>query len=362
MMRYLFLTLAMISSTACSRRDHEGRSEDEGSGKQEAGERRILFYRHPMTPAITSPVPRKDEMGMDYVPVYADEHAGAEAPGEGVEGLARVRVEGRRRQLIGLKTAKAEVRPLVKTIRTVGRIAYDPELYRTQEEFLSALKAYRRSRASALPRSRERAKSLVASSRLRLQSLGLSDAQIKDLGAGGKPEIGLLIAPGRGGMLWLYADVYEGELALIGAGQEVEATSSSLPGETFRGEIAAVDRVLNPATRSARVRVKIKDARGLLRPGMYLRAVILIPLGERLAVPGEAVVDTGVRQIVFVDEGDGFLDPRKVLLGVRSEDYVEVLEGVSEGDPVVTSGSFLIDSESKLKAAISAIAGGAHRH
>lgn len=349
------LALAIFLTAACSRQDDEGRA---GS----AGERKILFYRHPMKPAVTSPDPRKDEMGMDYVPVYADEAADAKAPGEGVEGLARVRVAGRRRQLIGLKTAKAEARTLVKTIRTVGRIAFDPDLYRTQEEYLSARKAYRRSRASAVPRSRARAKSLLASSRLRLQSLGLSDAQIEALDAGGKPEIGLLISPGRGGTLWLYADVYEGELSLVGAGQEVEATSASLPGETFRGEIAAVDRVLNPKTRSARVRVKIEDARGLLRPDMYLRAVIRIPLGERLAIPEEAVVDTGVRRIVFVDEGDGFLDPREVLLGVRSEDYVEVREGLSEGDSVVTSGSFLVDSESKLKAALSAIAGEAHRH
>ncbi len=354
-MRCLALTAALALAAACAREDHEGRA---GS----AGERKIIFYRHPMNPAITSSVPRKDEMGMDYVPVFADEAEDAKAPGEGVEGLARVRVEGRRRQLIGLKTAKAERRPLVKTIRTVGRIAFDPELYRTQEEYLSALKAYRRTKSSPLPRSRARARSLLGSSRLRLQSLGLSDAQIEALGSGGKPEIGLLIAPGRGGTLWLYADVYESELALVAAGQEVEATSTSLPGETFRGEVAAIDRVLNPKTRSARVRVKIEDARGLLRPDMYLRAVIRIPLGERLAIPEEAVVDTGVRRIVFVDEGDGFLDPRMVLLGVRSEDYVEVREGLSEGDSVVTSGSFLVDSESKLKAALSSIGAGRHQH
>jgi Cu(I)/Ag(I) efflux system membrane fusion protein len=356
MMKHLALALALSLTAACSRQ------RDAGHSGSQSGERKILHYRAPMNPGMTSPEPRKDEMGMDYVPVYADESEDAKPQGAKVDGQARVRIAGRRRQLIGLKSAKAELRPIVKTIRTVGRVAFDPELYRTQEEYLAARNSYEQAKDSSIPESRERAKSLVASSKLRLQSLGLSDGQIQVLSRSKGPEESLLIGKGKGGNLWLYADVYESELGYIRPGQEVEAVTASLPGEVFNGKVVAIDRVINPKTRSARVRVRIEDADGLLRPDLYLSAAIRIPLGKRLVIPEEAVVNTGVRQVVFVDEGDGFLDPRRVLLGVRSENYVEVRDGLKEGEAVVTSGNFLVDSESRLKAAISAFAGGGHQH
>ena len=148
---------------------------------------------------------------------------------------------------------------------------------------------------------------------------------------------------------------------IIKVRQPVEATTLSLPGEVFKGRIKAIDPTINPKTRSARIRVLIPDPKGLLRPDTFMNVRINIPLGRRLVVPEEAVIDTGTRKIVFVDEGEGYFEPREVVLGVKSQDHFEIRSGLKEGEKVVTSGNFLIDSESKLKAAIAAIAGG-HQH
>jgi Cu(I)/Ag(I) efflux system membrane fusion protein len=333
---------ALLGFTACGR----SRQKTAEGGK---AERKVLLYRSSMDPNQTSPVPAKDSMGMDFVPVYADEKSSAAEPGSFKVGEGRL-------QLIGVKAAPVQRRDLVKTIRTVGRIAYDPELYRTQEEYLAALSSERKSQDSTLPESEKRSKSLLQSSRLRLRLLGLTDAQIDALGGSGKPDVGLLLSTGKGGVLWLYADIYESDLPLIRSGQAVEASAASLPGETFEGTIASIDPFLNPKTRSARARIKVTDPRGLLRPDMYLNADIRIDLGQRLTIPRDAVVDTGMRQVVFIERDGGVLVARQVTLGVRSDDWVEVREGLSEGDRVVTSGNFLIDSESKLKAAVAGFA------
>jgi membrane fusion protein, copper/silver efflux system len=318
-----------------------------------AAKRKILYYRSPMNPAVHSPVPMKDQMGMDYVPVYADEVQNTKV----VDGRAGFALDARRRQLIGLRVATVERRKLVRVIDTVGRIAYDPELYRTQEEFLTALTSWKAIKAGGDAGAAARAKSLLDSSRLRLRVLGLSDAQIDRLGARGKPDVGLLLAQGKGSRPWLYAEIYESELALVRPGQEVAAVSPSLPGLTFRGRIASVDPNINPKTRSVRVRVRLADPDGLLRPDLYLDARIRVDLGEHLAVPRSAVVDTGIHQFVFVDQGDGYLDPREVTLGMSAGDYFEVRSGVKEGEKVVTSGNFLVDSESQLRAAMAQFGG-----
>ncbi|MDE2039264.1 MAG: efflux RND transporter periplasmic adaptor subunit [Elusimicrobia bacterium] len=335
----IVLAVALLGLSACARRNA---SSDSGGAK---GGRKILFYRSPMDPKQTSPAPAKDSMGMDFVPVYADEQAASEEPGS-------FRVPEGRLQLIGVKTEPAERRELIRTIRTVGRIAYDPELYRTQEEYLAALSAERKARGSSLADSDRRARSLLGSSRLRLRLLGLTDEQIDALGASGKPDAGLLLSSGKGGALWLYADVYESDLPWVRAGQSVEASAEALPGEVFRGAISSIDPVLDPKTRSARARIKVSDPGGLLRPGMYLDADIRVDLGRRLAISRAAVVDTGLRQVVFIDRGGGLLVARQVELGARSDDWVEARKGISEGDRVVTSGNFLIDSESNLKQAL----------
>ncbi len=334
----LVVAVALAALAACGRSD--GRISDGKPG------RKILFYRSPMDPGQTSPVPAKDSMGMDFVPVYADEKTSADAePGSFRVGEGRL-------QLIGVTGEPARSADLIRSIRAVGRIAYDPELYRTQEEYIAALAAARQAEGSSLAQTSPRARSLLASSRLRLRLQGLTDAQIDALGVIGKPDMGLLLSSGKGGILWLYAEIYESDLPLVRVGQAVEATTRSLPGEAFRGVIASIDPVLNPKTRTARARIRVTDPRGLLRPDMYLDADIRVDLGRRLTVPRDAVVDTGTRQVVFILRGGGVVVARPVRLGESSDDRVEVASGLSEGDEVVTSGNFLIDSESNLKAAL----------
>ncbi len=314
------------------------------------GERKIKFYRSPMDPSVTSPVPAKDGMGMDFVPVYEDGDPGAPA--------GSFKVDDRRRQEIGLRTAMAMYRPMALEIRAEGVVAYDPELYRTQQEYLSALAAAASAKASTLPGSEQRAGALLDASRLRLRLLGMSDAQLAALAAAGKPDESLLMASGANGALWLYAAVYEADLPLIKEGQTAVATTPSLPGETFEGRIVSMDPVLDPKTRSSRVRAKLADPKGLLKPDMYLNAAVKVDLGGRLAVPAEAVVDAGDRQTVFVDEGGGYLAARRVTVGARAGGYAEILRGLKQGDRVVTSGNFLIDSESQLKAAMAGFGDG----
>ncbi|MHB2026089.1 MAG: efflux RND transporter periplasmic adaptor subunit [Elusimicrobiota bacterium] len=305
--------------------------------------KKILYYRSPMDPGITSPVPAKDSMGMDFVPVYSTDKSAPE-PGA-------FHVSDYRRQEIGVKLGKAQVRTLVKNIRIAGWIAYDPDLYSAEEDYLAALSSLRQIKKSEFPDSRKRASNLLKSSRLRLRLLGLSEEQINACARSGKPDAGLLLSAGRGATLWLYADVFESDLPLIRIGQSVEATSSSFPGRIFKGTILSIDPVLNPKTRAARVRAKLKDTEGVLRPGIYLDASIAVNLGTRLAVPQGAVVDTGLRQTVFIDLGGGYLAPRDVVVGERSGEFVEILKGLKAGDRVVTSGNFLIDSESNFEAA-----------
>lgn len=314
-------------------------------------------YTCPMHPKYISDKPGDCPIcGMTLVPVEAE--GAAES---GVEGRATVKLDAGRRQFIGLQTETARRIELRTTIRAIGRIAYDPELYRTQEEYLSALEAYREVSKSGTSEAGGRAKSLLDSSRLRLKIMGLSDKQIETLAERGAPETALLMAQGKGGRVWMYADVYAQDLRYVKKGQAVEAASPSLPGTVFRGSVAAKDAVINPQTRSARVRVEVVDTEGHLLPDMYLNAKIVVPLGKRLAVPKRAVLDTGERQLVFVSTGEGRFEPREVRVGARADAFIEIREGVAEGESVVTSGQFLIDSESNLKAALSGMAGG-HNH
>ncbi len=313
-----------------------------GAGNQAAA-KKILYYRAPMDPSITSPVPMKDSMGMAYVPVYASQQAAPKPDA--------FEVSPYRRQEIGLKLGRAQMRPLIRDIRTAGWIAYDPELYEAEEDYLAALASDRSARKSQFAESKDRAASLLESSRLRLRLLGLSNAQITAVGRSGQPDSGLLLSHGRNSPLWLYADVFESDLPLIRIGQRVKATSPSFPGRVFKGDVVSIDPVLNPKTRATRVRVEIKYPGGVLRPGVYLDADIRVNLGVHLAVPRDAVVDTGLRQTVFVDLSHGYLAPRRVVVGEHAGHWVEILKGLKAGDRVVTSGNFLIDSESDFRAA-----------
>ena len=334
-----------------------------------------------------------------------------------------VQISPERQQLIGVRLGTVEKRPLQKVIRTVGRIDYDekrigivspkisgwieelyvdftgqfvrkgeplltiysPELVSTQEEYLLALKAKQDWSKSPFSEVAEGGTLLAESARRRLKLWDISDAQIKALEESREPQKTLtLYSPFTGHVLekmvnkgrfvdagmalykiadlsvvWLIADIYESELPAIRVGQQAAIQMSYYPGETFTGKAIYIYPYMDAQTRTAKVRYEFANPHGKLKPEMFANVEITVRLGDKLAVPEGAVIDTGVRKVVIVDRGSGYFEPREVRLGARAGDVFEVLEGLKAGERVVTSANFLIDSESKLK---EAIGGMGHQH
>ena len=375
------------------------------------GEREILFYRNPMHPTITSPVPSKDEMGMDYVPVYADavEQAADQGPAVTINPVVI--------QNMNIQSAVVERRDLEQEIRTVGYLEYDqermvtvttkysgfvekvyvnyvgepvrkgqplfeiysPELVQTEQELLSAIEYAKKFDTSSTEAGR-RAKALVASARERLVYWDISLDQIDNLERTGEvfrtlqvvaPAGGLVMKkmPGLEGMavrpgmevyhiadlrsLWLSVEVFEHQVAQIDIGSEAEIELTYFPGEIFRGTVRFIEPEFSEATRTLRMKIDVPNLGGRLRAGMF-GTVRFHPTAasQALVVPTQAVLRTGQRNVVIVDLGDGSFAPRDVQIGHEGGGYVEILEGLNEGDRIVTSSQFLIDSESSLQAAV----------
>ncbi len=324
-------------------------------GAHLAKERKILYYRNPMNPQATSPVPMKDSMGMDYVPVYE------EASGE----VSGINISLERQQMIGVKKEEVKKRRLEHTILTVGKVAYDPALYVAQQEYLQALKVKEKINESALPLIREQTESLVEASKKKLILLGMNEENIGALEQEGKPQENLYL-PLKENIVWVYLTIYEYEIGLIKEGQNVEIEAVAFPGEVFKGKVMAITPVLDSMTRSIQVRAEVENQEHKLKPDMFVNARIGVDLGEKIAVSEEAVINTGKRTIVVVTNGNGNFFSKEVILGQKAEDFYEVLAGLNEGDIVITSGNFLIDSESRLQSAISTStslsAGDEHKH
>lgn len=302
-----------------------------------------LYYRNPMHPDVTSPVPMKDDMGMNYVPVYAEEGAASTVSGQGAFVLSE-----EKRQMLGMKSEAVEVRDLSVVVRASGRVAYDPDLYHAIAEYSEAAKARDAVKESPYPDVHQRADALVHASELRLRQIGLSEEQISAISGSTQPPTNLLFG-GPGGTVWVYAQIYEYEIALVKPGQSVELTTPAYPGRKFRGVVKALDSILSSETRSLKARIEVPNSEGLLKLEMYVDASIKAGIGRTLALPESALMDTGERQLAFIDLGHGRIEPREVRVGREAEGYYEVLSGLKRGEKVVTSANFLIDSESKLK-------------
>lgn len=317
--------------------------------------------------------------------------------------------EGMQR-LIGVKTAEVARRPMEKVIRTVGRVEYNerglatvstkvegwieklyidytgryvekgepmaelysPELVAAQEEHLVALRWAKEGGAASLSRD---SAALLEASRRRLGLWDISGPQIDALEETGKVRRTLTIySPVSGyvtdkraleGMrvmageklfdvadlstVWVIADIYEYELALVRLDERVKVRLSYLPDKEFSSKVDYVYPTLSQETRTARVRIEIENPVDVLKPNMFADMEMRVPLGSRLSVPGDAVIDTGMRKIVYVDKGGGYFEPREVTVGQRAGGLVEVLEGLSEGEKVASSANFLIDSEAQFR-------------
>ena len=385
------------------------------AAKDAKAERRILYYRNPMGLPDTSPTPKKDSMGMDYIPVYEGED-------ESGVGSGQVKISIEKVQKLGVKTEQAAKRLLDKTVRAVGRVEvderhihniapkfegwieklhvrttgepvkkgqalldiYSPELVSAQREYAIAMQGVAALK-DADADSRQSMQRLADASLQRLKNWDISEQQVKDLASSGatkrsmtfhafhtpvngivlekKAQEGMRFMPGEVlyqiadlSTVWVIADVFEQNIRLVRPGSKVQIKLDAYPDMRFRGVVSLVYPTLNAATRTVPVRIEVDNPKRLLKPAMY--ANVEIPVGgkdEVLTVPTSAVIDSGTRQIVLVQLAPGRFDPRVVRLGNRSEDYVEVLEGVAEGEQVVISANFLIDAESNLMAALSGL-------
>ncbi|OGR68680.1 MAG: hypothetical protein A2081_03830 [Elusimicrobia bacterium GWC2_61_19] len=312
--------------------------------KAAPAQRKVMFYRNPMNPAITSKVPMKDEMGMDYLPVY-DDAAGAAM----VAGRGTVSLTPEKQRMIGLKTEKAAYRPLFRTVRASGKVAYDPDLYRAISEYRESLAAYEKIKAGSWQEAIDRAKAVVDSSKLRLRQLGISGEQLDSINTDPGRYDNLLLPEDK---VWIYAQIYEYESASVKAGQKASITSSAYPGREFSGTVRSVDPIFSEETRTLRARIETDNPGRELRSEMYVEAAIKTNLGTVLAVPVSAVLNTGEKEIAFVLKGEDSFEPREVRTGGRNDDYAEIISGLRAGEKVVTTANFMIDSESRMKAAL----------
>ncbi len=372
-----------------------------------AGERRILYYRNPMGLPDTSPVPKKDAMGMDYVPVYSGEEP--EGPG--------VKIPLDKVQNLGVRTEAAALRDISRTVRAVGTVevnergehsvspkfegwiqklyvnttgqavkrgeplmeVYSPDLVAAQQEYVVAARGTERLK-DAGPEFQQSMKSLVEGSLQRLRNWDIADADLERLRKGGapvnavtlrapvsgvvieKPSVqGMRFMPGEMlykiadlSSVWLVADVFEQELGSIRPGQGASVRVNTYPDKVFNGRVAFVYPTLAGETRTGKVRIELSNPGQLLKPAMYGSVEFATgSSGRKITVPDSAVLDSGTRQILLVRRGEGLFEPREVKLGARGDGYVEVVQGVKQGEDVVVSANFLIDAESNLKAAVS---------
>jgi Cu(I)/Ag(I) efflux system membrane fusion protein len=363
-----------------------------------AADRKIKFYRNPMGLPDTSPIPKKDSMGMDYIPVYEGEDTD-----DGSIKLSPGKI-----QRTGVKSEPASQRVIRTAIRAPGTIQLDERrasivsfrfegfiervenvttgehvhkgqaLMRVYSSSLSSAAAEYLSALNAKADSGVNAQALKGARR-RLENLGMPEKAIAEIER--TREISLSIpwlAPQDGEILeraavngmraapgdllfriadhqvvWVLVDIAERDLEGIAIGQKVDVRPRAFANRVFSGEVGLIYPHLNAQTRTARIRIELANPDGLLRPDMYVDAEIDTGSPQPvLAVPESAVLDTGSRQAVFVDKGQGRFEPRDVKLGHRGGGYVEIRDGIAEGEPVVVSANFLIDAESNLKAAL----------
>ncbi|OFZ20692.1 MAG: hypothetical protein A2X94_08525 [Bdellovibrionales bacterium GWB1_55_8] len=310
-------------------------------------------YVCPMHPQIRQDRPGSCPIcGMDLVKTNqansgeadADTHAEHRMP----EGHAPFKLSETRRQMIGVKFGHVERKPLFQQIDAAGRVAYDPELYTAQNEYREAIRQLERTRQSPIEEVKHSAERMVESAKLRLKILGLSDKQIAALGSDGDSGTNLLV-PKPGENVWIYAEVFEMDLPFVKTGMEVTVTGGNLGAAKLSGKVAAVDRVLNPVTRTTKVRIQLANAAARLRPESFVNVTIHAPVGEQIAVPFDAILDTGKESWVFVLDETGLFQPRLVTIKFQAGDEVAIASGLEGGEAIVTSANFMIDSESRLK-------------
>jgi Cu(I)/Ag(I) efflux system membrane fusion protein len=374
------------------------------------GKGKLVFYRSPMNPSLTSQVPMKDEMGMDYVPVYEGELKGE---GASIEDHSTVTIDHERQQLIGLRTEKVAEGMVSGELRALGRVVvdetrvrkvnvkvegfveklfvdfvgkpvakgqplfslYSPDFVSAQREYLLALSTQKALAGGSLQGS---GGELLESARRRLSLWDVPKETIDRLEKTGEVQKALTLRSPISGVVtvknvmegaritpadilyeitdlshvWVQVDVYEAELGRAKVGMPAEMTTQASPGSTFKGRIAFVDPVMDPKTRTAKARVEFPNPKGELKPEMFGEVILRGQGHKGLIVPVDAVLDAGTTKVAFVSLGDGKFEPREVTTGTTMGEKVEIRSGLKAGEEVVVRANFLVDSESRLKAAL----------
>ncbi len=375
--------------------------EDEVSGDTASKDRKIVYWKAPMDPTEIYEQPGRSKMGMDLVPVYEDELVG------GVD----IKIDPVVQQNMGLKIATAQKKPIIHTIKTYGHVTYDerrtgivsqktagwieklyadytglyvdkgqplyeiysPALLASQEELVSASKNYKKNPGSFN-------KELLESARNRLSYFDIAPEEIAGIEKSGQVKKTVTVRSPFSGIIthknvvegayakpgaplftisdlshvWVEAHIFEYEQGLVSVGQEVEMTLSYTPEKIFKGKVSYITPYLQTKTRDVIIRIDFENEDSALKPDMFANIRIKTDTDRQgVSIPSEAVIHTGEKKIVFVASGSGTFTPREVKTGIYMEDgTVEVLTGIVQGDTVVVSGQFLLDSESKLKEAI----------
>ncbi|SRR6266568_873942 len=378
-----------------------------------SGERKVVFWYDPMHPAYKSDKPGiAPDCGMQLVPKYADEDSGTKTMAVGT-----VKIDPEKQQLIGVRTSTVEREPLVRSVRTTGQITadetkiehvhvkisgyidkvyvdyvgqlvkkgqplftlYSPDLVATEEEYLIAKRAEKNLGTSEFKEVSQGGQALLRSARQRLKLWDITDEQIKKLDQSGEvsrtltfyspvdgfvtdrkafpqtavtPEMDLYQITDLS-KIWVNADVYEYEVPFVKVGQKLEMQLSYYAGKTYTGKVTYIYPTVDPATRTVKVRIEFANPRYELKPLMFANVELKINYGTQIVVPQEAVMDSGDKQYVFLVHEGGVFEPRSIQMGPKLDGKVVVLSGLKPGDTIVTSGNFLVDSESRLKSAMS---------
>ena len=404
--------------------DHAALVTPAQSAAAPAGEtkaRKLLFYRNPMGLPDTSPTPKKDPMGMDYVPVYEGEQ---DDQSSGPAAANQIKISTDKVQKLGVRTEVAKLRSLDRVVRAAGRIepderrvyaitpkfegyverlhvnatgqpvgkgqplfeVYSPELVSAQREYAIAAQGVD-SLQEAGGEAQRGMRQLADSSLMRLKNWDISEEQIKALAKSGETKRtltfrspvagivtekkalqGMRFMPGEAlyqvadlTAVWVVADVFEQDIGLIKSGSKATVRINAYPDKAFTGAITYVYPTMNAETRTVPVRIEVANASQLLKPGMFAQVELPVAAkGPVVTIPPSAVIDSGTRRIVLIQAGEGRFEPREVKLGARSDTYVEVIEGVMDGEPVVVAANFLIDAESNLKAAVGGFGHASH--
>ncbi len=382
------LVLVLVAAVAYNAGKHQPPAAS--PAVQASAQRKILYYRNPMGLPDTSPVPKQDSMGMDYVPVYEGEDAAS-----GTVNLAPEKV-----QKLGVRSEAAQLRSLTRVVRATGLVEVDerkqqwiaprfagwvqhlqvnatglavsrgqPLLAVYSPELESTVREMQLAHASGLAEVEKSARNRLDNWQIAPQDLAALQhdssqlvlrAPINGVVVEKMAIEGARFAPGDVlfkladlSDVWVQAEVAEQDQGSVHLGQAVQVSIDAYPQQTFSGKVSFIAPLLNGSTRTVRVRVELPNPQGRLRPGMYANVEISEPLPAALTVPVAAVIDSGVRQVVLVQVAEGRFQPRTVKLGARNADYVEVLDGLGAGEQVVTRANFLIDAESNLRAALS---------